>query len=94
MLIMPQDKHVSGSEIAEILSLVDNLPNRRDEPIAGDLDGDFDFWFDGGACRFVTGVTEYVFASGAEASSGVLPFFNLSISFPDGRTVTVKQHIP
>jgi hypothetical protein len=50
---------VTESQVAEVLQLIATTPNTRKKPVAGDLPGEFDFWFDGGAGRFVTGWTEY-----------------------------------
>ena len=52
---------VDAGAVARILHLIATLPNRRETPIAADLSGNFDFWFDGGAARMVTGWTEYKF---------------------------------
>lgn len=59
--------------------------------MAGDVDGDFDFWFDGGACRQITGWNEYVFHDGTVAEDLVTPGLIIVIRFPDGRRVSLRQ---
>lgn len=85
-----QDR-IAESAVARILHLIANIPNRRTKPIAGDLRGDFDFWFDGGAARLVTNWTEYHFADGTRATTEVAPRLTVAIRFHDGRCIEVVQ---
>jgi hypothetical protein len=87
----PYRHRVAESVVANILHLIATVPNKRRKPILGDLPGDFDFWFDGGAARLVTGYTEYYFADGARATVDVLPVLRVTIKFADGRKVDVRQ---
>ena len=87
------DAHISASEVAEILSVIVSPPNRREQPIAGDLEGRFDFWFDGGACEIVTGYTDYVFANGTKVKMFVVRGLSIEMTFPDGRGVHVRQQV-
>lgn len=80
----------SIENIARALWSIHAPPNRRERPLSGDLPGDYDFWFDGGACRMTTGSTHYVFADGTTASVGVLPYVNLQIRFSSGELVHVR----
>ena len=65
-----------------------------ERPGPEDLAGEFDFWFDGGACRQITGYTEYQLADGTVATNAVTPGLSLSIQFPDGRRVGIREHRP
>lgn len=85
-----QDR-VAESAVAGILSTIAAPPNRREQALAGDLDGAFDFWFDGGACRIETGVTHWVFESGTTAAVSVTPGLRVNIKFANGRCVRVVQ---
>ena len=87
---------VNEAEVAAILGVLAAPPNRRDEPIEGDLEGEYDFWFDGGACLMQTGFSTYEFADGTEVvSHHKLPWrLDLEISFEDGRTVKIRQTGP
>ena len=58
------ERRVGESAVAEILHLIAAVPHRREVPMAGDLPGTFDFWFDGGAGKIETGCVEYHFAGG------------------------------
>jgi len=35
---------VSEAQVAQVLQLIATLPNKREQPIAGDFQGKFDFW--------------------------------------------------
>jgi hypothetical protein len=60
--------------------------------VAGDLDGRFDIWFDGGACEMITGWHEYRFKDGTVAQVGsCIPVLSVTIIFADGRRVHVQQ---
>lgn len=86
-------EYIRVSEVADLLSLIADPPNCRDRPIEGDLDGDFDFWFDGGACKDVTGDRRYVFKEGHKASMPTTPGLVVSIKFADGRSVQLIQEV-
>ena len=57
----------------------------------GDLEGDYDFWFDGGAIELITGTTRFVFQDGTIAEVAVVPTLSLNINFRDGHVVKVQQ---
>ena len=79
-------------DVAAVLATIDAPPNVRSRPLPGDLVGDFDQWFDGGALRIGTGVTTFFFANGIQAyTSPAMPHLSLAIRFPDGRTVHIEQ---
>ena len=78
-------------EVARILSLVADPPNRRARPAHGDLQGDHDEWFDGGAIAHVTGYTDYDFADGSRATVHVLPRLLIDIKLAAGACVGVEQ---
>ena len=85
------EKRVGEDEVARILGLIAQPPNLRDQPKAGDVTGDFDKWFDGGAIRFVTGTTHYQFTDGSRATVGVLHSLSVWIEFENGACVSVRQ---
>ena len=66
----------------------------RQVAIAGDLSGDFDGWFDGGAFRSETGASVYTFADGSRARVGVHPWLAVVITFADGTEVSVLERQP
>jgi hypothetical protein len=82
---------VGEGAVAHILSLIADPPQLRTQPQAGDLSGDFDRWFDGGALRYVTGSTQYLFADGTRASVAVMPTLVISITFASGERVGIVQ---
>jgi hypothetical protein len=83
---------VSEEAVARVLGLVAALPNRREVPLVDDPKGDFDFWFDGGTCRMITGYNEFRFLDGTIAQVGSCnPLLSVNIRFPDGRRVLVQQ---
>jgi hypothetical protein len=84
---------VKESEIARVLTLIAEQPNRRERSKAGDQPGAFDFWFDGGAARCITGWTEYDFGDGTRATVGITPVLSVQIKFPNGATVEIRQAI-
>ena len=85
-------QRVDEFEVARILQLISQLPNRRDKAHPGDVSGDFDFWFDGGACHIWTGRLEFVFENGIKADvAAPIPSLSLTIHFPDGRGVEIRQ---
>ena len=85
------ERRVNEQSVAEVLRCIATRPNKRDRPIPGDLPGKFDFWFDGGAARIITGWTEYEFTNGTRAIVGVLEGLSVTVSFPDGARVRVTQ---
>jgi len=70
------------------------LPNKRTEPIPGDLHGKFDFWFDGGAGQNITGWDEYDLADGTRVLVGAVPFLSVTIQFSNGTRVKIQQESP
>lgn len=85
----------SEHSVAHVLDMIAEKPNEREKPVSGDLTGQYDFWFDGGACVEVTGYTKYDFANGTEAIVEFLPGrWSVDITFADGRRVYVSQSPP
>ena len=82
---------VSEGDVGRILQLIADAPNSRERPIPGDLNGSFDFWFDGGAALIITGWTEYYFADGTRATVGGSSLLSVAIKLPDGSCVSVRQ---
>ena len=87
----PWDNRISESAVARILTLIATTPNRRETPKRGDLQGDFDVWFDGGAIRYHTGNTDYEFTDGSSAGISVTYCLFVGITFPNGVRVHVQQ---
>jgi hypothetical protein len=84
-------RRVTIPEVVQVLELIEKLPNRRAYPLPGDLQGDFDAWFDGGALRCITGTNHYELLDGTKASRGVMPCLQVTIRFPNGEVVTIEQ---
>lgn len=80
--------------IGEILCKIGDRSNRRSKPRNGDLEGDYDAWFDGGAVKYITGSTEYYFQDGSKAMVGVLPYLSVYIELADGSKITVSEDKP
>ena len=89
------DERAVAGAVAKVLHCIANAPNKREKPMAGDLSGTFDFWFDGGAARVQTGHVEYEFADGTRAEMAA-PVWALSVTivFPNGCQVRVRQESP
>ena len=86
------ERRVSEAAVAEVLTLLSTRPNSRDRPIPGDLDGPFDFWFDGGSARIQTGWVEYALTDGTRVTVGApVPALSIVIDFPNGCRVRVQQ---
>jgi hypothetical protein len=83
---------VEEARIAAILALIAERPNRRERPGPGDPAGDFNYWFDGGAARVLTGAVEYVLSDGTRVRvAAPIPSLALTIVLADGRSVRVEQ---
>ncbi len=83
---------IDEQRVAEVLTMIAAPRNRRSQPLEGDLAGDFDFWFDGGACRTHTGSQHYVFANGTHAHVVMpAPWLSVNVTFPDGEIVDIVQ---
>jgi len=77
--------------VARILALIASVPHHRDHPVEGDLEGQYDIWFDGGAYRIFSGWGEYSFTDGSSAQVPVTPLLRVTIQLPDGRVVEIAQ---
>ena len=85
-------RRVGEHELAHVLDLLAKQPNPRERALPGDLPGQFDYWFDGGACRVQTGWKEFEFLDGTVAELGSpIPALYLKVTFPNGRRVLVQQ---
>ena len=69
---------VSEEQVAKVLQLIATMPNKRRQPIADDLPGTFDCWFDGGAGRIITGWNEYELADGTRVTVGSIPALSVT----------------
>src|SRR4051795_10996636 len=77
--------------VARVLGLIAEKPNPLRRPKPGDVEGEFDIWFDSGAERVATGYHVFRFADGTEAIQSALPWLSLGITFADGRHVTISE---
>jgi hypothetical protein len=84
-------RRVSEEMVSRVLWTIHAPPNSRREPLTGDMAGEYDFWFDGGACRVVTGCTYYYFRDGTTAFVSVVPRLAVRIAFATGETVDISQ---
>lgn len=86
-----RESRVGIDEVIRILGLIAGQPNARRFPRPGDIEGNYDQWFDGGAWRANTGgPTEFHFAGGDRAS--VDPPFGgraIRIVLKDGRKAKI-----
>jgi hypothetical protein len=55
------------------------------------MKGDFDWWFDGGAIRSITGNTEYHFTTGARCDIPVTPLFHVYVTLADGTPIHIAE---
>ncbi len=85
------EHRVAEKTIAQILNCITELPNKRMKPTTEDLVGEFDFWFDGGAGRILTGSTEYVLIDRTRVVVVVSPSLSIGIDFPNGSRVSIQQ---
>ena len=85
-------ERVDEDRLAQILLLIADPPNRRSAPAYGDLEGEFDFWFDGGACKGHTGTKHYSFSDGTVAIVVCpAPWLQVVVEFPSGHQVQINQ---
>jgi hypothetical protein len=84
------NSRVSEAEVARILSLIADPPNMRDDP----NNPNYLRLFDGGLMKVDTGYASYEFSDGIRASVSVLPWLSVSITFPDGKYVSISQNEP
>lgn len=82
---------IGEGEVARILALISVPKNLRDLPGPGDLVGDFDAWFDGGALKYETGATSYWFTDGACAVVYMLPELSVLLTLQGGKRVKIIQ---
>jgi len=75
--------------VVRVLTLISDPPNARSTAGDGDIEGNFDLWFDGGAVKHDTGISTWCFADGAKAATGTGLGWRVSIELPDGRFVEV-----
>jgi hypothetical protein len=85
-------KRVGEDRVAAVLQLIAAKPRWRDSAAEGDLPGDFDYWFDGGACKQHTDSEDYLFADGTRAFvAAPATWLWVSIAFPNGEVVNIVQ---
>lgn len=83
---------VGELDVARVLHLIGATPNRREKPLPSDTDGDYDFWFDGGAASVETGYINYYLDEGTRVwVAAPVPVLGMEIKFADGRVIVVQQ---
>jgi hypothetical protein len=80
-----------AAEVGKVLSLMSTQPGQRNTPADGDLEGAFDVWFDGGAVKHDTGVSQFRFVDGVAAVTGTSLQFSVVLRLPDGRIVEIRE---
>ncbi|MCM2256787.1 MAG: hypothetical protein NDJ94_14095 [Vicinamibacteria bacterium] len=92
MVVVPLHPPADLAHVSRVLWAIAAMPHRRDRPVAGDLEGDWDFWFDGGACRCTTDVNNFTLQDGSEAwlSTSSLTLRG-GVRLPDGKVVTFGE---
>ena len=86
------ETRISEKTVMRILGLIAELPNRRKTPNPTDISGQFDFWFDGGACQTNTGSQDFTLDDGTRVTVACpVPWLLVSIELSDGRLVTIEQ---
>jgi hypothetical protein len=78
-------------EVVRILNLMASTPNRREAPIDGDIEGNFSYWFDGGAVRYETGPTLFQLMDGTKIWQDVSLQLSLRIIFQEGINIRIKE---
>ena len=88
----PLHQRVQEIEVARVLHIIANPPNLRIRPMEGDLAGDFNAWFDGGAMHMDTSSKRYYFANGTKAWVAVsASWLWIQIELPGGERVVIRQ---
>lgn len=82
---------IDPHDIARVLSLIAETPNKRQKPRRTDIPGRFDYWFDGGACADSAGASEFVLADGTRLTVWVRLHLHICIQFPGGTRVEIVQ---
>ena len=91
----PFSKRVPEARVAAVLSVIADPPGMHRQHAPGDAEGDFDFWFDGGACKYHTGSAHYHFTDGTTAILATpAAWLWVRITFADGRQVNINEEHP
>jgi len=85
------NQRIDLPEVTEVLNLINNPPNIHDHFLPGDLEGNFDSWFDGGAVNRITGYNIYQLKNGTQITLFVLPRLLLTIKFPNGEVIHISS---
>ncbi len=79
-------------DIANILTLIATKPNQRSTAKSGDMVGNFDSWFDGGAVsQREKGITNYRFDDGTRAYVNTLDKPSTTIEFTTGKSIHIQH---
>ncbi len=88
----PFARRVGESRVASLLQIIAAPPHARRSPAPGDMEGDYDLWCDGAACKYHTGSANWDFADGTRAIvAAPATWLWVRISFPDGQSIEVRQ---
>lgn len=91
----PFARRIGESRVAELLRIIGAPSNVRRSPSSGDLEGDFDLWCDGAACKYHTGSAHWDFADGTRAIVATpCTWLWVRLTFPNGQSVEVRQTNP
>ena len=86
------ETRVTEGAVAQVLQLISTIPNKREVRQVGDLEGDYDYWFDGGACKVYTGSMEFVFHDDTIARvAAPIPSLSLHIRFREGACQVIRN---
>jgi hypothetical protein len=82
---------VTIADLARILQLVSSRPGARKRRRPGDVAGDFEEWFDGGAARAVDGGRLYQLGDGTRVTVAAGDRLAIRVEPPGGPTVVIEQ---
>ena len=85
-------RRVNEETVAHVLYMIATQPNFRQVPQPGDLEGEYDYWFDDGACKAHRGGQLFVLRDGTHVEvAAPWPVLSLTIRFPDHRVINIQQ---
>lgn len=80
--------------IANILRLINERPNQRNEPLAEDLQGHYTTWFDGGAAVEAEGISSFTFTDGSRAMRNTVGYFYITITLANETKISIIEQDP
>lgn len=79
--------------LIRILTLIEAPTNLKGRSDTKGIDGDVDYWFEGGSISLKTGFTEYLFDSGDRATIHVLPNLSIDIVLANQKEIIIREKI-